>query len=94
MTGNPALLGRLLFGGMVVGGLAALLTGGLVAADAPLTVLQAPLLASAGLGGMALVVTGLGLLTAHLRREHAATEKVLMEELLVEAVALWEARQR
>jgi hypothetical protein len=92
---NPALLGRVLFGSLVVAGLALLIAGGLVAADLPpLTVLQAPLLASTGLGGLALVLTGLGLLTAHLRREQAADEKALMEELLVGTVALLEAKQR
>jgi cell division protein FtsW (lipid II flippase) len=89
---NPVLLGRLLFGALVAVGLAVLVAGGIVAADAPLTVLQAPLLASAGLGGLALVLAGLGLLTAHLTRERAAQEQAVVEDLIAEAVVLLESR--
>lgn len=92
---DPRLLGRLVFGVMSVAGVVLIVLGAAAAADQPLVLLQVPLLASAGLGGLCLVVAGAGLLTTHVSRQLAADERDATEALISElstAVAVLEAR--
>lgn len=98
MTGrlrDPRFVGRLLFGSMALAGVLLIVLGGTAATEQPLVLLQVPLLASAGLGGLCLVVAGAGLLTAHVGRQLAADERDETDALIAElslAVAVREAQ--
>lgn len=92
---DPRFVGRLLFASMALAGVLLIVLGGTAAADQPLVLLQIPLLASAGLGGLCLVVAGAGLLTAHIGRQLAADERDETDALIAElnlAVSVREAR--
>lgn len=85
---QPAVPGLLLFVGLAAAGIVAIAIGWRVVARTLFVPAQLPGLVSGGLGGLALVLLGLGLVTVHESRRIAAEERVAFEGLLDEAAAL------
>lgn len=88
---GPAAPGVLLFAGIGLGGFVAIAIGWRVAARTLAVPLQVPALVSGGMGGLALVLLGAGLLNVHLGRRAAAVERTVFDELLDEAAGLVDA---
>lgn len=92
---DPAAPSLLLFAGLVLAGFAAIGLGWRVAARTLSVPLQVPALVSGGLGGVALVLLGAGLVSTQAGRRLAAQERVQTEALLDElAAAVAAARGR
>lgn len=85
---DPAAPGLLLFGGLMLAGLAAIALGWRAAARTLVVPFQVPALVSGGLGGLALVLLGAGLFSVHSARRLAAQERVEFDGLLDDAAAL------
>ena len=64
-----------------------------VVAGSALVAEQVPVVLITGVGGIALVVVGLGLLWVQLQRRNAATQREQLDELLRQAYGLAEHRQ-
>lgn len=86
--------GTLLFVALLSGGFAAIALGWKVAARTLFVPGQVPAVVSGGLGGLALVLLGAGLLSVHAGRSLAAQEREAFEELLDEAAGLVAAARR
>lgn len=91
---DPAVPSVLLFAGMVAGGFVAIGLGWKVAARTLNVAFQTPALVSGGMGGLALVLLGAGLLSVQSGRRVAAIERAQTELLLDEAAALVEAMKK
>lgn len=85
---DPSSQGTLLFVALLSVGFAGIAIGWRVAARTLFVPFQVPALVSGGLGGIALVLLGAGLLSVHASRSLAAQERAAFEELLDEAAAL------
>lgn len=90
-TRDPAGPSLALFAGLVIAGFVAIGIGWRVAARTLFVPAQVPALVSGGLAGLAMVLTGLALLTIQTGRRLAAQERAQTDELLDEAAALVEA---
>lgn len=88
---NPAATSLMLFSGMVVAGFVAIGIGWKVAARTLAVPYQTPALVSGGMGGLALILLGTGLLSVQAGRRMAAVERDETEALLDEASALVDA---
>jgi hypothetical protein len=88
---EPAAGSLLLFGGLIVAGFVAVYLGYREAAHTSFAPSQLPALISGGLGGLALVLLGSGLLNIQLRRRLAATRRAANEAALEELSALIES---
>ncbi len=85
---DPATSGLILFIGLMSAGFTGIALGWKVAARTLFVPFQVPALVSGGLGGLALVLLGAGLLSVHSSRRLAAQERVAFEGLLDEAAGL------
>ena len=85
---DPAAPSLLLFAGLVVAGFVTMGLGWRVAARTLFVPFQTPALVSGGLGGMALVLLGSGLLSIQSGRRLAAVERAATDRLLDEAALL------
>lgn len=85
---DPSSQGTVLFVVLLSVGFAGIAIGWRVAARTLFVPFQVPALVSGGLGGIALVLLGAGLLSVHASRSLAAQERAVFEELLDEAAAL------
>ena len=88
---DPAFSSLALFTGVVLAGFVSIAVGWKVAARTLFVPSQIPPLISGGLGGVALVLIGAGLLSVQSDRRAAALERAQTEDLLDEASALVEA---
>jgi hypothetical protein len=88
---DPVTPSLLLFGGVALGGFVAIGIGWKVAARTLFVPFQTPALVSGGMGGLALVLIGTGLVNVQAGRRLAAGERAETEALLDEASALVEA---
>jgi hypothetical protein len=85
---DPALPGLLLMSTMVLVGFGTLWLGYRGAARTIYVALQLPHVASAALGGLALIGLGVGLFNLQLDRRNAAREQELTDEILDEVAAV------
>lgn len=85
---DPALPGLLLMSAMVLVGFGALLIGWRGAARTVYVALQLPHIASAALGGLALIGLGVGLFNMQMDRRYIAREQELTDEILDEIAAV------
>ena len=85
---DPATQGTVLFVVVLSAGFAGIALGWRVAARTLFVPFQVPAVVSGGLGGLALVLIGAGLLSVHAGRSLAAQERAAFEELLDEAAGL------
>jgi hypothetical protein len=85
---DPALPGLLLMAAMVLVGFGALFLGWRGAARTIYVPLQLPHIASAALGGLALIGLGIGLFDMQMDRRNVAREQELTDEILDEVAAL------
>ena len=88
---DPAAPSLLLFGGLTVAGFVAIGAGWRVAARTLLVAAQVPALVSGAMGGLAMIVLGVGLVSLQSGRRLAAIERQLTETLLDEAAQLVQA---
>ena len=85
---DPALPGLLLMATMVLVGFGTLSLGWRGAARTVYVALQLPHVASAALGGLALIGLGVGLLNLQMDRRYVAREQEVTDEILDEIAAL------
>jgi hypothetical protein len=85
---DPAFPGMVLMAGLVLAGLFALAYGWYGTARAIYVPLQFPEVVSGGLGGVALIGLGIGLLDVQIDRFHAARERRLIDDVLDEMAGL------
>ena len=85
---DPALPGLLLMSAMVLVGFGALVLGWRGAARTVYVALQLPHIASAALGGLALIGLGVGLFNLQMDRRYVAREQELSDEILDEIAAV------
>lgn len=81
----------LLFGGLAIVGVVAIAAGWRTAASTLVVPFQVPALVSGGIGGVALVVMGLGLLHLQWHRQWAVDESAELDQVLDAAEALLDA---
>ncbi len=91
---DPSSQGTLVFVAVLSVGFTAIAIGWKVAARTLFVPFQLPALVSGGLGGIALVLLGAGLLSVHASRSLAAQERAAFDGLLDEAAALVAEVQR
>ena len=91
---DPAFPSVALFAAMVVGGFVAIGLGWRVAARTRDVAFQTPALISGGLGGLALVLLGIVLLSVQSGRRVSAIERAETELLLDEVAAVVEAMKK
>ena len=88
---DPATPSLLLFAALTVGGFVAIGIGWQVAARTLFVPAQIPALVSGAMGGLAMILLGVGLISIQSGRRLAAIERQLTETLLDEAALLVQA---
>lgn len=91
---DPATPSLLLFAGLTVGGFLAIGIGWRVAARTLLVAAQVPALVSGAMGGLAMILLGVALISIQSGRRLAAIERALTETVLDEAALLLQAVTR
>lgn len=91
---DPATPSLVLFAALAVGGFAVIALGWRVAARTLFVPFQIPALVSGAMGGFALVMLGVGLVSIQSGRRAAAVERAETEGLLDEVAALVAAAKR
>lgn len=93
-TRDPAAPSLVLFTGIALAGFVAIALGWRAAARTLVVAFQVPALVSGGLGGLALILLGAGLVSVQSGRRMAAAERRETEALLDEAAGLLEVVRR